>query len=301
MTRSAAFKVAIIFFIVITLVLPEFFTKISQIEFLCKPFEPCLAENEKQICGSSGSPCDTKTVNGSNKQRQEGWSICITDMDLRLLKNTSKSGKHVRIILNLNSSRFNYSVFVFLNNTDLYTEVQSDQKLFYCNLPPDKSKCPLLNTTADENSRPSQTNTSIIQNVTSLKSLEPTKPTNEKKTFKETAIEHGIECQPTSSSFLFYYQKPHNTTTGPAQLQDTHDDTVWLVLVLTVALVTILTVIIQIVKSCQHYHRASQTDGLVSFAVSGQRFKTSRIQKGNLTCSVAEVSIAMSSIDGKHV
>ncbi len=115
-------------------------------------------------------------INASSQDtRSEGWYLCKTEMDLQLLhNNTLQSGEivvyydfmfeyyccmfivysnhcvhvvhfieeHVMVLLTMkagNLSGWNISEFAFLNNTDLYTGPQNDQRLFYC-YPPTKQQ-----------------------------------------------------------------------------------------------------------------------------------------------------------------
>jgi len=119
-----------------------------------------------------------------------------------------------------NLTGWNISVFAFLNNTELYTGPQNDQRLFYCYLPPDNSQCPDLNISTEE---PTQQNTSHPrQNTSILKTTSSAKPiVSSLKTTtissQVTASTHELKCQTTSSSFLFYYQE-HNETARSSAL-----------------------------------------------------------------------------------
>ncbi|CAM4497554.1 unnamed protein product [Leuciscus chuanchicus] len=158
-----------------------------------------------------------------------------------------------------NLTGWNISVFAFLNKTELYTGPQNDQRLFYCYLPPDNSKCPDLNMSTEE---PTQQNTSHPrQNTSILKTTSSAKPiTSSLKTTtissQVTASTHELKCQTTSSSFLFYYQE-HNETARSAVLPVTQTKkegwgvitSVWLALVLTVVVVALLSVGCLIFKS----------------------------------------------------
>lgn len=256
MTRSGAFKLSILLFITFLLCLPELFPNISQIEFLCEPFDFCTSESNAQLCGLSDPACATETINTSGPHRQDGWYACESQMDLKLLQNnTSQSGEHVMAVLTMkaaNLSVWNYSVFAFLNNTDLYTEAHDEQTLFYCNLLPDNSKCPVLK---DE-----------------------------------------VKCQATSRSFLFYYHE-HNITASPAELPNTQAKRVWLALVLTVVVVTILSVGFLIIKSCHLYHRKSKMVRFLPLSAGRRPLKKPSKQKQNSMRNVPDVSIAISSIN----
>lgn len=129
-------------------------------------------------------------------------------------------GEDVMVVLTMkagNLSEWIISVFAFLNNTDLYTEPQNDQGLFYCYLPPDNSTCPDLNMSTEEhtqeNPSPPRQNTSNLKNTSSITpSLKTTTIT-----FQVTASTLELKCQTTRSSFLFYYQE-HNETARSAAL-----------------------------------------------------------------------------------
>lgn len=115
-----------------------------------------------------------------------------------------------------NLTGWNISVFGFLNNTELYTGPQNDQRLFYCYLPPDNSKCPDLNMSTEEHT---QQNTSHPRQNTSTSSAKPITSSLKTTTISSqiTASTHELKCQTTSSSFLFYYQE-HNETARSAAL-----------------------------------------------------------------------------------
>lgn len=187
-------------------------------------------------------------INASSQHtRSEGWYLCKTVMDLQLLhNNTLQSGEivvyydfmfeyyccmfivysnhcvhvvhfieeHVMVLLTMkagNLSGWNISEFAFLNNTDLYTGPQNDQRLFYCYLPQNNSKCPDLNISMQEkNTSPPTQDTSILKNTTSAN---PTAFSLKTTTlsFQATASTDELKCQPTSSSFLFYYQENNET------------------------------------------------------------------------------------------
>lgn len=128
--------------------------------------------------------------------------------------------EHVMVLLTMkagNLSGWNISEFAFLNNTDLYTGPQNDQKLFYCYLPPDHSKCPYLNISMQENASPSTQDTSILKTTTSAN---PTAFSLKTTTlsFRATASTNELKCQPTSSSFLFSYQEYNETARSAAFL-----------------------------------------------------------------------------------
>lgn len=151
-----------------------------------------------------------------------------------------------------NLSVWNYSVFAFLNNTDLYTEAHDEQTFFYCNLPLDNSKCPVFQ---DE-----------------------------------------LKCQATSSSFLFYYHE-HNVTARSAELPDTQAKRVWLALVLTVVVLTLLSVAFLIIKSCQLYHRKSKMVKLLPLSAGKRQLEKQSKQKQNSMSNVPDVSIPISSMN----
>ncbi|XP_016106793.1 uncharacterized protein [Sinocyclocheilus grahami] len=183
--------------------------------------------------------------------------LCKTEMDLQLdHNNTSQSEEHVMVLLTMkagNLSGWNISEFAFLNNTDLYTGPQNDQRLFYCYLPPDNSKCPDLK---DE-----------------------------------------LKCQPTSSSFLLYYQENNETARSAALpvIQTRKDDwwcvitSVWLALVLTVVVLTLLSVGNLIFKSRK---RKSRSGASVPVSVRGHQLKElimSAVPAVSIaTCSISE-------------
>ncbi|XP_016360016.1 uncharacterized protein LOC107702272 [Sinocyclocheilus anshuiensis] len=221
MTRSGAFKLSIVFFLAFILCLPEFFPEISQIEFLCELFDPCTPENDAQVCTPADPPCETETINASSQNKHgDGWYLCKTEMDLQLLyNNTSQSGEHVKVVLTMkagNLSGWNISVFVFLNNTDLYTGPQNDQRLFYCYLPPDDSKCPDLDISMHENTSTPTQDTSILKTITSANPAASSLKTTT-LSFQATASTNELKCQPTSSSsFLFYYQEQNETARSAA-------------------------------------------------------------------------------------
>lgn len=312
MTRSGAFKLSILFFITFILCLPEFFPKTSQIEFLCEPFDPCTPENDAQLCAPYDPPCVTEMINASSQHtHSEGWYLCTTEMDLQLFQNnTSQSEDHVMVLLTMkagNLSGWNISDFVFLNNTDLYTAgAQNDQRLFYCYLPPDSSKCPDLNISMQEkNTSPPIQDTSILNNTSSANptafSLKTTTVS-----FQATANTDELRCQPTSSSFLFYYQENNETARSAAlPVTQTRKDgrwcvitSVWLALVLTVIVVTLLSVGNLIFKS-----RKRQSRSVASLHVSarGRQLKELSKQKENLMRDVPAVSIAMCSLSDGDV
>ncbi|XP_048053450.1 uncharacterized protein si:dkey-192k22.2 [Megalobrama amblycephala] len=299
MTRSGAIKLSIVFFLTFILCLPEFFPNISQIQFLCEPFDPCTLENDAQVCGQADPPCATELTNSSSQHRRdEGWYLCKAEMDLRLLhNNTSPSGEDVMVVLTMkagNLSEWIISVFAFLNNTDLYTEPQNDQGLFYCYLPPDNNTCPDLNMSTEErtqeNPSPPRQNTSILKNTSSITpSLKTTTIS-----FQVTASTLELKCQTTSSSFLFYYQE-HNETARSAALPVTRTKkegwclitSVWLAMVLTVVVVTLLSAGCMIFKS---KNRKSQLFTLVPVSASAHQLSN---QTENLMNNVPNVSIAM--------
>lgn len=119
-----------------------------------------------------------------------------------------------------NLSEWIINVFAFLNNTDLYTGPQNDQRLFYCYLPPDNSTCPDLNMSTEErtqeNPSPPIQNASILKNTSSAKPITPSLKTTT-ISFQVTASVLELKCQTASSSFLFYYQE-HNETARSAAL-----------------------------------------------------------------------------------
>ncbi|XP_018972216.2 uncharacterized protein LOC109103284 [Cyprinus carpio] len=304
MTRSGALKLCILFFLTFILCLPEFFPKISQIEFLCEPFDPCTPENDTQVCAPYDPPCVIEMINASSQHtRSEGWYLCKTEMDLQLLQNnTSPSEEHVMVLLTMkagNHSGWNISEFMFLNNTDLYTAgPQNDQRLFYCNLPPDNSKCPDLNISMQEkNTSPPIQDPSILKTNTSVN---PTAFSLKTTTlsFQETPSTDELKCQPTSSSFLFYYQMNNETARSAAlPVTQTRKDgwwcvitSVWLALVLTVIVVTLLSVGNMIFKSRK---RKSGLVASVPVSARGRQLKELSKQKENLMSAVPTVSIAM--------
>lgn len=193
-------------------------------------------------------------INASSQHTHGGgWYLCKTEMDLELLyNNTSESGgmffllyyiillstvitnnsnsvhvvnfigQQVMVVLAMkagNLSGWNISVFAFLNNTDLYTGPQNDQRLFSCNLPPDDSKCPDLNISMHENTSTPIQDTSILKTITSANPANYSLKTTT-LSFQATASTDGLKCQPSSSSFLFYYQE-QNETARSAALQAT--------------------------------------------------------------------------------
>ncbi|KAK2908716.1 hypothetical protein QQF64_001356 [Cirrhinus molitorella] len=287
MTRSGAFKLSIIFFLTFILCLPEFFQNIglSQIDFLCEPFDPCTPENKAHVCAPADLEC------------AEGWYLCKTEMDLQLL--TSESEEHIMVVLTMkagNLSGWNISEFAFLNNTILYTGPQNDQRLFHCYLPPDNSNCPDLNISMQEN-------TSLpTQDTSSLKTTTSANPTSSSFTtstsYQATASTDKFKCQPSSSSFLFYYQE-HNETARSTTLPVTQTrkdgrwcviTSVWLALVLTVVVVTLLSVGNMIVKSRK---RQSCLVASVPVSACGRQLKERSKQKENLISKVPDVSITM--------
>ncbi|XP_016136243.1 uncharacterized protein [Sinocyclocheilus grahami] len=221
MTRSGAFKLSIVFFLAFILCLPEFFPEISQIEFLCELFDPCTPENDAQVCTPADPPCETETINASIQNiHADGWYLCKTEMDLQLLyNNTSQSGEHIKVVLKMkagNLSGWNIDVFAFLNNTDLYTGPQNDQRLFYCYLPPDDSKCPDLDISMHENTSTPTQDTSILKTITSANPAASSLKTTT-LSFQATASTNELRCQPaSSSSFLFYYQEQNETARSAA-------------------------------------------------------------------------------------
>ncbi|XP_077061128.1 uncharacterized protein LOC143714068 isoform X1 [Siphateles boraxobius] len=310
MTKSGAFKLGIVFFLTFILCLPEFFPKVSQIQFCCEPFDPCRPENYAKFCGQADPPCATELINASSQHRgDEGWYLCKAEIDLQLLHNNTSQSEDVMVLLTMkagNLTGWNISVFAFLNNTELYTGPQNDQRLFYCYLPPDNSKCPDLNMFTEE---PTQQNTSHQrQNTSILKTTSSAKPhlTSLLKTStissQVTASTHELKCQTTSSSFLFYYQE-HNETAGSAALPVTQTKKegwgvitlVWLALVLTVVVVTLLSVACLIFKS---KHRKSQLFTIVPVSASGNQLSK---PTENLMSNVPDVSIAMYSMSEDDV
>ncbi|KAI2668647.1 Alcohol dehydrogenase 3, mitochondrial [Labeo rohita] len=260
MTRSGAFKLSILFFITFILCLPEFF-----------PNLPCA----------------------------EAWYLCKTETDLQLL--TLQSDEYLMVVLAMkggNLSGWNISEFAVLNNTDLYTGPQNDQRLFHCYLPPDNSNCPDLNISMQENTSPPTQDTTFANPTAS--SL-----TTSIQSYRATASTDEFKCQPTTSSFLFYYQE-HNKTARSAALpvQQTRRDgrwcvitSIWLALVLTVVVVTLLSVGNLIFRS-----RKGRSNLVASVPVlaCGHQLKELGKQKENLTSKVPDVSIAMCKISGKQ-
>lgn len=311
MTRSGAVKLSILFFLTFILCLPEFFPNISQIEFLCEPFDPCTPKNDAQVCAPSGPPCATEMINASGQHtRSEGWYLCKTKMDLQLLhNNTLQSEEHVMVLLTMkagNLSGWNISEFAFLNNTDLYTGPQNDQRLFYCYLPLDNSKCADLNISMPEKiTSPPTLDTSILKNTTSAN---PTAFSLKTTTlsYQATASTDELKCQPTSSSFLFYYQENNETARSAAlPVTQTRKDgrwcvitSVWLALVLTVIVVTLLSVGNLIFKSRK---RKSRLVASVPVSACGHQLKERSRQNENLMSAVPDVSIAMCSISDGDV
>ncbi|XP_043103661.1 uncharacterized protein si:dkey-192k22.2 [Puntigrus tetrazona] len=304
MTRSSAFKLGILFFLTFILCLPEFFPKISQIEFLCEPFDPCTPENDAQVCSPSDPPCATEMINASSQHtHSEGWYLCKTEMDLQLLHNTvpSQSEEHVMVQLVMkagNLSGWNISEFAFLNNSDLYTGPQ--KRLFYCCLLPDNSKCPDLNISMQEKNTSSPTqDTAILKNTTSAN---PTAFSLKTSTlsFRATASTVELKCQTTSSSFLFYYQESNETARSAALpvTQKRKDGrwcvitSLWMALVLTVLVVTLLSVCNLIFKS------RKRKSHLMPVSAHGHQPKVLSKQKENLMSDVPDVSIVMCSNDG---
>ncbi|XP_051753451.1 uncharacterized protein si:dkey-192k22.2 [Ctenopharyngodon idella] len=305
MTRSGAIKLSIVFFLTFILCLPEFFPNTSQIQFLCEPFDPCTPKNDAQVCGQADPPCATELTNSSSQHRHdEGWYLCKAEMDLWLLhNNTSPSGEDVMVVLTMkagNLSEWIISVFAFLNNTDLYTGPQNDQRLFYCYLPPDNSTCPDLNMSTEErtqeNPSPPIQNASILKNTSSAKPITPSLKTTT-ISFQVTASVLELKCQTASSSFLFYYQE-HNETARSAALPVTRTKkkgwclitSVWLAMVLTVVVVTLLSTGCMILKS---KNRKYQLFTLVPVSASGHQLSN---QTENLRNNVPNVSIAMCSM-----
>ncbi|RXN04705.1 hypothetical protein ROHU_033827 [Labeo rohita] len=288
MTRSGAFKLSILFFITFILCLPEFFPKILQIEFLCEPFNPCTPENDAKVCAPVDLPC------------AEAWYLCKTETDLQLL--TLQSDEYLMVVLAMkggNLSGWNISEFAVLNNTDLYTGPQNDQRLFHCYLPPDNSNCPDLNISMQENTSPPTQDTTFANPTAS--SL-----TTSIQSYRATASTDEFKCQPTTSSFLFYYQE-HNKTARSAALpvQQTRRDgrwcvitSIWLALVLTVVVVTLLSVGNLIFRS-----RKGRSNLVASVPVlaCGHQLKELGKQKENLTSKVPDVSIAMCKISDGEV
>ncbi|XP_058641544.1 uncharacterized protein si:dkey-192k22.2 isoform X3 [Onychostoma macrolepis] len=233
MTRSGAVKLSILFFLTFILCLPEFFPNISQIEFLCEPFDPCTPKNDAQVCAPSGPPCATEMINASGQHTSsEGWYLCKTEMDLqRLHNNTLQSEEHVMVLLTMKAG--NLSGW----------------------------------------------------NITSTDEL---------------------KCQPTSSSFLFYYQENNETARSAAlPVTQTRKDgrwcmitSVWLALVLTVIVVTLLSVGNLIFKSRK---RKSRLVASVPVSVCGHQLKERSKEKENLMSAVPDVSIAMCSISDGDV
>ncbi|XP_051557903.1 uncharacterized protein si:dkey-192k22.2 isoform X2 [Myxocyprinus asiaticus] len=282
MTRAGAIRLSILFFLTLILCLPEFFPKVSQIQFLCEPFDPCTPENgsnDAQACGQADRTCTTVITNARSQDRHgEGWYLCQAEMDLHdLQNNTLQPGEHVMMVLTLkadNLSAWNISVFAFLNHTDLYTGPQRDQRLFYCYISPDKSKCPDLNMSTEEptkeNSRPPRPNTSTLKTTTSTKTV----TSSIKKitlSMQVTNSTHDLNCQQRSSGYLFYYQENNQTARSPAY-PVTHTKVeswcsvipgVWLILVGIVVVVALLSVGCLISKSRHLYHRTSH---LVAYA-----------------------------------
>ncbi|KAK7166495.1 hypothetical protein R3I93_006303 [Phoxinus phoxinus] len=303
MTRSSAFKLILVFILTFILCLPEFFPKVSKIQFCCEPFDPCRPQNDAKFCGQADPPCATELINASSQHRRdEGWYLCKAEIDLRLLHNNTSQSEDVMVLLTMeagNLTGWNISVFALLNNTELYTGPQNDQRLFYCYLPPDNSKCPVLNMSTEE---PTQQNSSHPRQNTSILKTTSAKPiTSSLKTTtissQVTASTHELQCQTTSSSFLFYYHE-HNETARSAALSVTHTKkvgwgvitSVWLALVLTVIVVTLLSVSCLIFKSKR---RKSHLFTIVPVSASGHQVSK---PTENLMSNVPDVTIAMYSM-----
>ncbi|XP_067297960.1 uncharacterized protein si:dkey-192k22.2 isoform X2 [Pseudorasbora parva] len=291
MTRSGAIKLGIVFFLTFILCLPEFFPKLH-IQFLCEPFDPCTPESNAQVCGQADPPC---AINASSQHRwDEGWYLCKPEMDLWLLQNnTSQSGEDVMVVLTMkpgNLSGWNISVLALLNSTGQYTGPQNGQRLFYCYLPPDSSKCPDLNISTEE---PTQQKTSPPRQNTLLKTTTIS---------SQVTATHEVKCQTTSSSFLFHYQQ-HNETARSAALSATQTEkegwcvitSVWFALVLAVVVVTLLSVGCLIFKSKR---RKSQLFTFGQVSASGHQLSK---PTENLMSNVPDVSIAISSMSDDDV
>ncbi|XP_051559875.1 uncharacterized protein LOC127444521 isoform X3 [Myxocyprinus asiaticus] len=306
MTRAGAIRLSIIFILTFILCLPEFFPNISQIPFLCEPFDPCTPENgsvDAQVCGP---PCTKVITNASSQDRHgEGWYLCQVEMDLHdLLNNTLQSGEHVMMELTLkagNLSAWSVSVFAFLNHTDLYTGPQKDQRLFYCYNPPDKSICPDLNISTEEPTKeyssPPRPNTSTLITITSTKPVTSSLK-NTTLSLQVTTSTHELNCRPYSSVYLFYYQE-HNQTARSSAFPVTHTKreswwcvitAVWLILVVTLVVLALLSVGCLISKSRHLYQRRSP---LVS--VRDYQLKELSKKSENSMSNIPDVSIAMSS------
>ncbi|XP_051983207.1 uncharacterized protein si:dkey-192k22.2 [Xyrauchen texanus] len=145
MTRAGAIKLSILFFLTLILCLPEFFPKVSQIQFLCEHFDPCKPENgssDAQACGQADHTCTTVITNARSQDRHgEGWYLCQAEMDLHdLQNNTLLSGEHVMMELTLkadNLSAWNITQKITLsmqvtNSThELNCQQRSSGYLFY--------------------------------------------------------------------------------------------------------------------------------------------------------------------------
>lgn len=151
--------------------------------------------------------CLLSTIITNNNNCEHVVHFIVEDMMVLL---TMKAG---------NLTGWNISVFALLNNTELYTGPQNDQRLFYCYLPPDNSKCPDLNMSTEEptqqkTSHPRQ-NTSILKTTSSAKPITSSLKTTTISS-QVTASTHAFRCQTTSSSFLFYYQEQNETARSAA-------------------------------------------------------------------------------------
>lgn len=116
------------------------------------------------------------------------------------------AGEHVKVVLTLkadNHSEWNISVFI--NHTDLYTGPQNPQRLFYCNLPPNKSKCPEMNT--EEHTKENSPARSISFTLKTTTSAKPV--TSSLK--KEMSSTQTLNCQLPSSGYLFHYPENNQT------------------------------------------------------------------------------------------
>ncbi|XP_056593259.1 uncharacterized protein si:dkey-192k22.2 isoform X2 [Triplophysa dalaica] len=207
--------------------------------------------------------------------------LCIFDVYFFILNN--QAGEHVMVVLTLKAGNHSeWNITLFINHTDLYTGPQNPQRLFYCYLPPNRSKCPDMNTKENNPARPS---VSTLQNTTSAKPVS--------SSFKiEMSSTQKLNCQLPSCGYLFHYPE-NNQTAGSAVFPrtPTRNQSWWSVttgvrIILVLVLVTVASTSAGcLVKDRRVYHRKSN---LLTVSARDCQLKELSERRGNLTGSAPD-------------
>ncbi|XP_062865249.1 uncharacterized protein si:dkey-192k22.2 [Trichomycterus rosablanca] len=150
MARRTLIKLFVLVLLTFIICLPEFFPseKVSQITFLCSPFDPCDPPGGRghhdgkvytvlDYVSESYALCEVEPKNATNRdQALNEWFVCKTEADLEGLRhNASISEIDVEVVLMLQTMDLayqNFTVSGHFNHTGLHIETQHNITLLNC-------------------------------------------------------------------------------------------------------------------------------------------------------------------------